>query len=378
MKKITIIFLTFLTFTVQHAQNTNANSFGNVHVTDESCIEQPFGVLAELYFITEKPFELFKIFAQIKGSFNSKGAWIQDPIAEKKLENFIRKHASNRDTAGVKLSNWKKDNDAFLKYQRSRQSRISQCLVYVQIDGEITKDTLTAFRRLKRHYANPPFLHVALRSVGGDVGAAIEIGRIIRQNYGNTVIGTQFAYKDILRNGAPRGCFSACVLIYASGIAKELPPFGQVGIHQHFLPKNVVETLSVEDGIRILKETRKDISIYLDEMGVPQEFLSLANSINQNSLHLMSNKELRLYLPFAVPEYSVILPIKHKQALTGLLHMMAVGMHMAMQKLGRDAQLIEYFTEVEKTIFENFEKTKWAKYSDWWIKNGIYYQGLQD
>jgi hypothetical protein len=373
MKTMIAIVLAVLTFIVQHAKTANANSFGNVHVTDERCSEQPFGTLANIYFSTEKPFELFKIFGQMKGSFNSKGEWIQDPTIVKQIENFGRKNANNRHTAELKLSDWKKGNDAFLRYQVSRQSRISQCFVYIQIDGEITKNTLAAFRALKSNYANPPFLHVALNSVGGDVGAAIEIGRIIRQNYGITVVGTQTNYKG----GKSSDCFSACVLIYASGIAKNVGVSAKVGIHQHFLPKEVVETLSVEDGIRHLKETRKNISIYLDEMGVPQEFLSLASSINQNSLHMMSDKELRLYLPFAVPEYSAILPIKHEQAMTGLLPMVTQGMHFAMQKLGRDAQLIDYFTEVEKIIFNNFEKTKWAAYSDYYIRTGIYYQGLK-
>jgi len=374
MKKISIIFLTFLTFAVQHAQNANADTLGNVHITNERCSEQPFGVLAEMYFTTEKPFELFKIFGQMKSSFDSEGNWIPDPIAARQLQNILKKYASNRDIAEVKLSDWKKGNDAFLRYQANRRSRISQCFVYIQIDGEITKNTLAAFRALKSNYANPPFLHVALNSVGGDVGAAIEIGRIIRENYGITVVGTQTDYKG----GKSSDCFSACVLIYASGIAKNVGVSAKIGIHQHFLPKEIVETLSVEDGIRHLKETRKNISIYLDEMGVPQEFLSLANSINQASLHMMSDKELRLYLPFAVPEYSAILPIKHRQAGTGLIHMMARGMHMAMQKLGRDAQLIDYFTEVEKIIFDNFEETKWASYSDWYIRTGIYYQSLKN
>jgi hypothetical protein len=374
MKKIAIIILTLLTFTLQHLQSARANTLGNVHIIKQRCSEQPFGILANIYFTTEKPFELFKIFGQMKGSFNSKGEWIQDPIIEKQIENFVRKHASNRDKAEVKLSDWKKSNDAFLRYQASKRSRISQCLVYLQIDGEITKNTLMAFRALRSNYANPPFLHVALNSVGGDVGAAIEIGRIIRQSYGITAVGMQNDYKGQKKS---IGCFSACVLVYASGIAKQVGVSAKVGVHQHFLPKEAVEALSVEDGIRYLKETRKNISIYLDEMGVPQEFLSLANSINQTSLHMMSDKELRLYLPFAVPEYSAILPIKHNQAITGLLHMVTQGMHMAMQKLGRETQLIDYFIEVEKIIFDNFEKTKWASFSDWYIRNGIYYQGLK-
>jgi hypothetical protein len=373
MKTIIAIFLTFLTFAVQHIKTANADTFGNVHITHESCSGEPFSSLAKFFFASEKPIELFRIFGQLKSSFDSKGNWIPDPIIEKQLQDFVRKHSSNQDIAAVKLSEWKKNNNTFLKYQGSRQSRINQCLVYVQIDGEITTDTLAAIRNLKTKYRNPPFLRVALNSVGGDVGAAIEIGRIIRQSYGVTAIGRQYEYKG----GRITGCFSACVLIYASGIAKDNSLGGKVGIHQHFLPKEVVETLSVEDGIRHLKEARTNISIYLDEMGVSQEFLSLANSVNQNSLHMMSAKELRLYLPFVVPEYSAILPIKRQQAASGLMNVLTSAMDKAVQKLGREAQLIDYFVEVEKILFDNFEKIKWVSFEDYDIENGIYYQGLK-
>ena len=321
MKKFCVSLLFFFIFTFQNVQSANAETFGNVHITSKSCNDNIFSTLVDAYFMTEKPFELFKLLGQNTGSFSSNGEWISDPLIEERVKNFVKKHAGNRDKFAVKAFEWKKDNDDFLKHHRSPQSKINQYTVYIQIDGEISQDTLTVFKNLTTKYPNPPFLHVSLNSVGGKVDAAMEIGRIIRKNYGFTQVGMQYGYKG--NRGV--GCFSACVLIYASGIAKyiDLNDNGNgqwylVGIHQHFLPEGVVETLSVEDGIRYLKEVRKDILIYLDEMGVPQEFLSLSNSINQTSLHYMNGKELRLYFPFAVPEYSAILPVKRNQAATGM------------------------------------------------------------
>ena len=76
------------------------------------------------------------------------------------------------------------------------------------------------------------------RERGGEVDAALKIGRLFRQHYATVNIGKHHNF-----NGSVGvGCFSACVLIYASGIAKNIGlnengngQWYDIGIHQSFL-----------------------------------------------------------------------------------------------------------------------------------------------
>lgn len=350
-----------------------------VFLTNESCSDSAFDFLTEIYFATDKPFELFEILGKNVGTVSSEGEWTADPVIEKEFLDFLQKNRISSDLISQKVNNWKKENDAFLAHHRSKKSTLNHCTVYVQIDGEITDTTLSSFKLLMSRYANPPFLHVSLNSAGGEIFPAMEIGRITRAQYGVTQVGKQSGYKG--NKGI--GCFSACVLIYAAGIAKNIDlnengngNWYPVGVHQHFLSRNQIESLSVEEGIELLKVSKNAIADYLHFMGVSQEFLSLSNSINADDLHYLSDKELRLYLPFAVAEYSAVLPVKVRQSQTRMVNLFFQGMDLAMKNLGKDSELIEYFSELERIMKNNYELIKWGSYQTWYIENGIYYQGL--
>lgn len=369
-------FFAILTIFIFASVNLAASK---VLLTNESCSESVFDFIPDLYFATDKPFELFEILGKDVGSFNSRGEWVSDPVFEVEFIKFFEENQIDPELQKQRADKWKSENDGFLSHHRSKQSSLSYCTVYVQIDGEITDETLHSFKSLLASYANPPFPHVSLNSVGGEIFPAMEIGRIIRSQYGITQVGKQSGYKG--NKGV--GCFSACVLIYAAGIAKniDLNENGNgywypVGVHQHFLSRNQLESMSVEEGIELLKASKNAISDYLTDMGVSQEFLSLSNSINSDDLHYLSDKELRLYLPFAVAEYSAVLPVKVTQSRTGIANIFFQGMDMAIKNLGQDVELIEYFSELENIMKNNEELIKWGSYQSWYIENGIYYQGL--
>ena len=364
-----------IAITIGSANLANAKVF----LTNESCSDSVFDVIPELYFSTDKPVELFDILGKNVGSVNSKGEWAPNPVAEAEFEKFFKANRISRELQHQRVDKWKSQHAAFLAHHRSKKSILNYCTIYVQIDGEITDKTLSSLKSLMARYANPPFLHVSLNSAGGEIFPAMEIGRIIRAQYGVTQVGKQSGYKG--NKGI--GCFSACVLIYAAGIAKniDLNENGNgywypVGVHQHFLSRNQVELMSVEEGIELLKVSKNAIAEYLNAIGVSQEFLSLSNSINANDLHYLSDRELRLYLPFAVAEYSAVLPVKVTQSRTRMANLFFQGMDLAIKNLGQDVELIEYFSELEKIMKNNEELIKWGSYQSWYIENGIYYQGL--
>ena len=79
-------------------------------------------------------------------------------------------------------------------------------------------------------------------------------------------------------------------------------------------------------------------------------------------------------LPFAVAEYSAILPIKINQHLTSMVNLSWRGMDLAIQTIGEDADLVQYLGELERIMLHNFELMKWASGPGYYIKRGIYYQ----
>ena len=115
-----------------------------------------------------------------------------------------------------------------------------------------------------------------------DVLSAIKIGDLVRENYGYTSIRNDNNYSQAK-------CFSACVLIYSAGIAKDIQIGNEgnwlpVGVHSHFLSEDTVKNLSIEDSINHLKNVTKEISNYFDRLGVSLELLTISLSIPKKSL----------------------------------------------------------------------------------------------
>lgn len=372
-------FIRIFFFIIISSSGINA-ALANVELTTESCGDDIFGGIAEIYFYTERPDEVFEILGRNVGSVDHAGEWSSDPEIDKEFKKFFDANKINPDQYNEKLGNWKNSNKNYLDYHQTGQSKINQCTIYLQIDGQITEETFEELEAITKRYAHPPFVFVALNSPGGEVGPALKIGRLIRSLYGITKVGKHSGY--VGSKGI--GCFSACVLIYAAGIAKEIElnenrngEWYPIGVHQHFLSRNQIEGMSVEESVEMLKRTKSEISSYLSEVGVPQEFLALANSINKDSLYFLSDRELRLYLPFAVSEYSTVLPTKVRQSFTQFVNLFFRGMDLAIKNIGKDAKLIEYLKELERIMEYNFELIKWGSYPVYYIEVGIYYQGLK-
>ena len=99
-----------------------------------------------------------------------------------------------------------------------------------KLDGKIDSTTADKVRRLikdtkesaTRYKKEPSFVWpVELDSPGGDVEAAMEIGRIFRKERVWVLLPTSAV------------CFSACVLVLAGSVNRLI--FGKVGIHRPYL-----------------------------------------------------------------------------------------------------------------------------------------------
>ncbi len=96
----------------------------------------------------------------------------------------------------------------------------------ILILGEIDSITAITFKRVLQRYlsarGNQNTVNIALDSPGGDIYAAMEIGKTIRETSNHAVY--------IRENGV---CYSSCVLIFAGG-AQRFVYHGSLGIHRPY------------------------------------------------------------------------------------------------------------------------------------------------
>jgi len=124
----------------------------------------------------------------------------------------------------------------------------------ISIKGELVQADLEAFTAIaETARQGAAKVNVALDSHGGNIWAAMSIGRIIRK----------YAFMTRVEVGA--SCVSACVYLLAAGQGRYVG--GRVGIHRPFLPNDGVTSARAKKAqyAGINAQTRQ----YLEEMGLP-------------------------------------------------------------------------------------------------------------
>jgi hypothetical protein len=154
---------------------------------------------------------------------------------------------------------------------------------------------------------NPYTTGIRLRSPGGSVDAAMQIGRIIRARFMTTSAephGTEPAAiyvmvesekegdfpeprRGVPTNCKPRGCcLSACVLILVAGVAYDA---GNIGLHRPTAEDfGTGDYASVKDR---LSRGLRDIQAYLNEMEASPKLFEAMTSVSSDRLQLLGEKE---------------------------------------------------------------------------------------
>lgn len=139
---------------------------------------------------------------------------------------------------------------------------------HVKIFGTLTRQDLKQLpsliikakaRSKAFNFAGEPNLHVFLDSIGGDVLAAIEMGRILRNAAAHTWV--------------PRGseCSSACIFLLASGVERRVSPGAKIGLHRPFFEQSYFSGLSRVDAQRHYAVLIERSAKYLRDMGIADE-----------------------------------------------------------------------------------------------------------
>jgi hypothetical protein len=122
---------------------------------------------------------------------------------------------------------------------------------------------------------------IILNSPGGSVQEALALGRFLRAEGFNTA----------LRDGDI--CYSACPYLLASGVARDIPDGGSVGMHQHYFGESTLlpAFVAVED----IQRGQGEVMGYLDEMGIDPLVMRHALVTPPDEIYILVPEELRSY-----------------------------------------------------------------------------------
>lgn len=159
--------------------------------------------------------------------------------------------------------------------------------------GRINAGDDARFREFLTRTMPPPRLTVYIDSMGGDVEAAIGIGRLIRDHWFSTSVGSYVLDHDqdsehiVPRRHDDGTCASAATLAYLGGRLRYLSNGSTFGVHQ-FSFQN-----PSPDDVAHSQMLSARIASYIHDMGVPTGFLELSSSTSSSEIHAVDVESLQ-------------------------------------------------------------------------------------
>ncbi|MCJ9669262.1 MULTISPECIES: hypothetical protein [unclassified Neorhizobium] len=206
-----------------------------------------------------------------------------------------RNNSAQAETSGYQLAT--RPMDFALVQSGSCQET---CTQWISAEGKITAGTPELFRTFLKKLGGRK-LPVVFQSYGGNVDAALSIGRMIRTAGLETAVGrTQLkdcpmldprCQEQIIKDGWSTGevraggayCFSACPFALAGGKVRSATVGAAVGVHQ-------ITSVSAKTTVAMGKKLSK----YFNEMGVSREvFAMMALATPKGMYHIRMPEALR-------------------------------------------------------------------------------------
>lgn len=142
----------------------------------------------------------------------------------------------------------------------------------------------------------PPRTDLYIHSTGGDVEAGLNIGRMVRDNWLSTHVGSYVLDPDayetsgfiVSRRLVDGFCMSAATLVYLGGRLRYLSHGAVFGVHR-FSFRNP----SPNDDIAKSQILSSRIARYIADMGIPPQFLEASASVDADEINALDHTELR-------------------------------------------------------------------------------------
>ena len=171
---------------------------------------------------------------------------------------------------------------------------------WIVADGVITLDTPSTFRRFVMTMPGGVSMHVALNSPGGNVLAAMELGRLIRERRYTTSVGRTVP-EDRWSTTIAGECNSACAIAFLGGIQRRYSPDpgtpdggSRLGFHQFAASTdgrlNQVATLieAMGVGLRTAQVLTGIMIAYTVDMGVDPRVITRASAVPPERLWILT------------------------------------------------------------------------------------------
>lgn len=151
----------------------------------------------------------------------------------------------------------------------------------ILISGEIKRSDVGSLDvALKKADSKLPLIF--LDSPGGEVLAAMDMGRMIRSK------------KAMTHVVAPASCSSACVFLLAAGVSR-LVWNAKVGIHRPMFPPKLFAALNADDAMLRYNALIEQARTYLKGMGMPEALFNEMLKVSSGDIRWLTEEELNLY-----------------------------------------------------------------------------------
>jgi ATP-dependent protease ClpP protease subunit len=188
---------------------------------------------------------------------------------------------------GIKISfTMEPDKAGGVLRQGARDGRPVSDIYFV---GEITSQRVAHIRQILARYPSTqaasdirPAVNFWIDCPGGDVYAAMVLGRLLRSNR---------AMISILGDAQ---CASACILVWVGAPMRAIAPGAQLIIHRPYNFATAGTAFSATSAE--WKAMQADIRAYLTEMNTPITLLDAMNQVPPEASHVLTGNELDQYL----------------------------------------------------------------------------------
>ena len=130
---------------------------------------------------------------------------------------------------------------------------------------------------------------VWLDSKGGDVSAAIKIGKLVRKYDGRTVIADDGK------------CYSSCALIFIAGVTRA--SFGELGLHRPYLSTAPQSRETLEKQVPLMLSMLKN---YVNEMGITDNFYQVMVNTEPSRMAIYYWDDYTKLVPEIDPVYAEV------------------------------------------------------------------------
>lgn len=164
---------------------------------------------------------------------------------------------------------------------------------HISAFGRIEEGDDDKFRNFLNRAAPPPRTLVYINSGGGHVESAMAIGRLIREAWFSTSIGTyvldpqQIDDFIIPRKFKSGKCISAATLMFLGGRLRYFPEGSEFGVHQFSFKNPTPESIDRSQRLSAA------IATYIAEMGISTAFLELSAGTRGDRVQLVSEEQLK-------------------------------------------------------------------------------------